>query len=63
MNLNWFTAEMLMKQRQREIKRSAKEAWKWSDDTQKQSGRFFSRRPKHSCNTNGLLRYESLLIL
>lgn len=30
MNLNWFAVEMLMKQRQREIDRSAREAWKWS---------------------------------
>ncbi|MCY9667632.1 hypothetical protein M5X11_22385 [Paenibacillus alginolyticus] len=45
MNLNWFAAEMLMKQGQMKIERSAREAWKWSDNAmKKQSGRFFSRR-------------------
>ncbi|MFS0726323.1 hypothetical protein [Paenibacillus sp. 1P07SE] len=44
MNLNWFAVEMLMKQRQREIERSAREAWKWSAAMQKHSGRFFSRQ-------------------
>ncbi|WP_179281536.1 hypothetical protein [Paenibacillus sp. VTT E-133280] len=45
MNLNWFAAEMLMKQHQREIERSAREAWKWSEAMPKQSARFFNRRP------------------
>lgn len=58
MNLNWFAAEMLMRQRQMEIERSAREAWKWSDAMQKQSGRFFSRRqiiratPTACCTTS-----------
>ncbi|MCZ8515318.1 hypothetical protein O9H85_23480 [Paenibacillus filicis] len=44
MIFNWFSTETLMRQQQAEIERSAREAWKWSEATQKQSGRFFWRR-------------------
>jgi len=43
MNLNWFAAEYLMKQEQREIERSAREAWKWQNPTEL-SSRFLRRR-------------------
>ncbi|MGN7308689.1 hypothetical protein ACTHQ2_22365 [Bacillus subtilis] len=44
MNLNGYAAETLMRQKQDEIERSAREAWQWSEASQKQSGRFFWRR-------------------
>jgi hypothetical protein len=36
---------------------------KWSEATQKQSGRFLLAAANHDGNTNGLLRYWQLLIL
>ncbi len=44
MNHNWYVTETLMRQKQDEIERSAREAWKWSKATRTQSERFFLRK-------------------
>ncbi|MCY9694191.1 hypothetical protein [Paenibacillus alginolyticus] len=60
MNLNWYAAETLMRQKQ---DGSAREAWKWSEATQKQSGRFFRRRQISTATPTACLRYWLLLII